>query len=286
MTHERRIELLRHMSGLPDEDAVPSRLRLSELKCGELRSLLASAPSAPQPTEVEPEEELRQCREARVTNAAEALGRIRILVDERDTFKAAWEASSDVAKKAVGDMGTERVKRKAAEAEIEQLKTDLVVLRSNRCAEHPEQHLVPACLACWRRDAVQPPASQEEPTQANSAERIQQIAISHAWRYQNETGNYLPVRVLSTAIAEALSSSAPVERPRECVIGKYCHRHGFIHGGEAEELRSKVEKILGRVRGEGRLSRVLRDMLDEVDARDSLALLEVAPAETQEERAE
>jgi hypothetical protein len=145
---------------------------------------LASAPSAPQPTEVEPEEELRQCREARVTNAAEALGRIRILVDERDTFKAAWEASSDVAKKAVGDMGTERVKRKAAEAEIEQLKTDLVVLRSNRCAEHPEQHLVPACLACWRRDAVQPPASQEEPTPPSDLDGMYALGLKDGQRGQ------------------------------------------------------------------------------------------------------
>jgi len=87
----------------------------------------------------------------------------------------------------------------------------------------------------------------------------------------------------NAAMGEVYGSSVPVERPQVCVIGRYCRRHGFIHGGEAEELRSKVEKILGRVRGEDRLSRAIRDMLDEVDARDSLALLE-APAKTQEER--
>jgi hypothetical protein len=93
-------------------------------------------------------------------------------------------------------------------------------------------------------------------------------------RARNHPGDTAKADFLEEIAADLGASSAPVERPRACVIGKYCHRHGFIHGGEAEELRSKVEKILGRVRGEGRLSRVLRDMLDEVDARDSLALLE------------
>lgn len=64
-----------------------------------------------------------------------------------------------------------------------------------------------------------------------------------------------------------------------CVIGEYCRRHGFIHGAEAEELRSRVEQILNAVDHEGddaasELDRALRMMLDEVDSRDSLAYVE------------
>jgi hypothetical protein len=61
-----------------------------------------------------------------------------------------------------------------------------------------------------------------------------------------------------------------------CVIGEYCRRHQFVHGSEAEELRSKIEAILeaGAVSDQR-----LRDLLDEVDARDSLALLETGTEE-------
>lgn len=51
----------------------------------------------------------------------------------------------------------------------------------------------------------------------------------------------------------------------DCVIGVYCQRHGFIHGQEAEELRERLEEL-----GDKAVNRVL----DEVDARDSLAYLE------------
>jgi len=51
----------------------------------------------------------------------------------------------------------------------------------------------------------------------------------------------------------------------DCVIGVYCQRHGFIHGQEAEELRERLEEL-----GNKAVNRVL----DEVDARDSLAYLE------------
>lgn len=56
-----------------------------------------------------------------------------------------------------------------------------------------------------------------------------------------------------------------------CVIGKYCRRHQFIHGAEAEELRERIEALLGT--GEV-IDHQLRAVLDEVDARDSLAYLE------------
>lgn len=72
---------------------------------------------------------------------------------------------------------------------------------------------------------------------------------------------------------------------QKCIIGEYCRRHGFIHGAEAEELRSRIEKILAGIDWEGRqdvatiaeagteLDRQIRVMLDEVDARDSAAYL-------------
>jgi len=59
--------------------------------------------------------------------------------------------------------------------------------------------------------------------------------------------------------------------PKKCVIGEYCSKHDFIHGAEAEELRSGIERLID----EGVTERGLRRLLDEVDARDSLAYLEM-----------
>jgi hypothetical protein len=61
-------------------------------------------------------------------------------------------------------------------------------------------------------------------------------------------------------------------RKLPCVIGAHCAEHGFIHGAEAEELRSKIEKALPDIRRDDRA--VLQRVLDDVDARDSLAWLE------------
>jgi hypothetical protein len=66
-----------------------------------------------------------------------------------------------------------------------------------------------------------------------------------------------------------------------CVLGEYCRAHGFIHGAEAEELRDRIEKCLdsfsiGDRRGHAAmLSANIRRMLDDVDARDSLAYREM-----------
>lgn len=78
--------------------------------------------------------------------------------------------------------------------------------------------------------------------------------------------------------------------PNRCVMGHACSRHRGVHGGEAEELRSGLEKILeeyGPMSADSwmrtsagvpyeELRRALRQLLDEVDARDSLSFLEVA----------
>jgi hypothetical protein len=63
-----------------------------------------------------------------------------------------------------------------------------------------------------------------------------------------------------------------------CVIGKYCEDHVCVHGGEAEELRRGIEKILEAlspycVDGE-MLAKSLQKLLDDVDARDSLVIVE------------
>lgn len=71
-------------------------------------------------------------------------------------------------------------------------------------------------------------------------------------------------------IAEAL-----VQLAGTCVIGIACERHGgAVHGREAEELRAGVERIIGQDFDAEDLRDDLRRMLDEVDARDSLAFLE------------
>lgn len=52
-----------------------------------------------------------------------------------------------------------------------------------------------------------------------------------------------------------------------CIIGRFCKKHGFVHGAEAEELRQRLECEYGHHKG-------VRVILDEIDARDSLAFLE------------
>jgi len=57
------------------------------------------------------------------------------------------------------------------------------------------------------------------------------------------------------------------------VIGKYCRRHEFEHGKEAEELREKLERFAetSDITGEANWA---QRILDETDARDSLAWVE------------
>jgi hypothetical protein len=71
-----------------------------------------------------------------------------------------------------------------------------------------------------------------------------------------------------------------VELPAELTIGEECPVHHYAkHGKEAEELRQGIDKIL--MSGLGCFDRdcdqypdALRELLDKVDARDSLAYLE------------
>lgn len=95
--------------------------------------------------------------------------------------------------------------------------------------------------------------------------------------------------------ADELETALVAARQRAlCVIGRFCSHHGFIHGAEAEELRSKLERELADSASDGdRMVSVsyLRFLLDNIDARDSLAYLEalavdpaVPPQTTHEEQ--
>lgn len=67
------------------------------------------------------------------------------------------------------------------------------------------------------------------------------------------------------------------------IDGTMCPEHLFEHGKEAEELRAGIEKILARpktLKGEG-YRRLLQDLIDKVDARDSLAWVETQPPRKQ-----
>lgn len=70
---------------------------------------------------------------------------------------------------------------------------------------------------------------------------------------------------------------------RTCLVySTACAEHGFFHGAEATELREGIEHILTRddmTRRE--LRTALSDLLDKVDARDSLARLEAQAPPTE-----
>lgn len=85
------------------------------------------------------------------------------------------------------------------------------------------------------------------------------------------------------SMARNAKKPTPAAKP-PCVIGKYCEFHGWVHGAEAEELRSELEKFLKQFQSEifedlteDDISGRLQKLLDEVDARDSVAFLEVKP---------
>jgi hypothetical protein len=62
-----------------------------------------------------------------------------------------------------------------------------------------------------------------------------------------------------------------VQLADKCVVGLPCKRHG---GAVAEELRRGIEKILADDLDDHPFA--LRELLDETDARDSLAFLEAS----------
>jgi len=66
-------------------------------------------------------------------------------------------------------------------------------------------------------------------------------------------------------------------RTQACEIGRWCNAHAVVHGGEAEELRRGIEKLIEHDLVGRHAQRALQQLLDDVDARDSLAFIE-APA--------
>lgn len=88
-------------------------------------------------------------------------------------------------------------------------------------------------------------------------------------------------RLAAAALAYARQVGM-VPQPAGCPIrDRYCIEHGFVHGKEAEELRAGIERVLaGRDECEDTevsadvvavLFAALQDLVDHVDARDSLA---------------
>lgn len=76
-----------------------------------------------------------------------------------------------------------------------------------------------------------------------------------------------------------------------CELGKYCDLHNFVHGAEAEELRQRIEKLIEDINDSAKGRRDvdpelivldLRNILDRVDARDSVAYLEALKQEEKE----
>jgi hypothetical protein len=66
-----------------------------------------------------------------------------------------------------------------------------------------------------------------------------------------------------------------MSRDRTCLVyDTPCVKHGFFHGAEANELREGIERLLARESTGKELRRDLQELLDRVDARDSLARLE------------
>lgn len=58
-----------------------------------------------------------------------------------------------------------------------------------------------------------------------------------------------------------------------CLVYKTpCLDHGFIHGAEAEELREGLEAMISA--GDGATTEDLQQLLESVDARDSVAYRE------------
>lgn len=68
----------------------------------------------------------------------------------------------------------------------------------------------------------------------------------------------------------------------KCPLNRPCVEHQYYHGAEAEELREGIEKIINENQ-EKHVLRVigkLSQLLDAVDARDSLAYLEAMKKES------
>jgi len=109
--------------------------------------------------------------------------------------------------------------------------------------------------------------------------RVQMEAVHAALVEIEDETRRMGVRPRLRMLAKrGLLAMDDVAEARECPVrSMVCAKHGFVHGGEAEELRSRVEDLLGRQSFElDDLKVELQRILDVVDARDSLAFLEAS----------
>lgn len=60
----------------------------------------------------------------------------------------------------------------------------------------------------------------------------------------------------------------------KCTMKNFCLVHNFTHGKEAEELRVGIQEIVDTCEYYDNILDRLQDLLDSVDARDSLGYLE------------
>jgi hypothetical protein len=147
MTNERRAELMRAMRGEPDDQAVLfiNGWGAPEITCGEMRALLASAPSAPQP-ESEAERTVR--------SLATMLGWMN--VPPRETLEAEIRAlkarsTNDFYRDLLGK--DQRDKLSKAEADIDRLKKELAEAKFAPLGDN--HHNAAACPYCSPKLATQ-----------------------------------------------------------------------------------------------------------------------------------
>lgn len=93
----------------------------------------------------------------------------------------------------------------------------------------------------------------------------------HHWVATGELSGFAAGK--AQRIAHAIADTATETLEAHCVIGRPCERHhGSVHGAEAEQLRAGIENALN---GPPEwLESELRGLLEQTDARDSLAFAE------------
>lgn len=96
---------------------------------------------------------------------------------------------------------------------------------------------------------------------------------SAAWRLGNGPG--VAVVLVDGVVGGVFLTHVDVlDAANSCLLrGAVCPEHGCVHGQEAEELRAGIEDML-ELSAKHVPARDLRALLDQVDARDSLAFCE------------
>lgn len=120
----------------------------------------------------------------------------------------------------------------------------------------------------------------------SEAQELIKNAAAHSDGWHTESGfRRLLTATLSWSPKEIDEAVAEVRRESTCpIIAGLCAEHGHVHGREAEELRRGIEQLIESNAGVhlSNWPEELQDLLDRVDARDSLALFEAQDKEIKE----